>query len=995
MKIRILLLFWLSGSTWMSMAQSNYFQQEVNYTIEGELNDKEHTLTGSAEIEYVNHSPDKLDFLYFHLWGNAYKDRTTAFSKQKLRQRSTDFYFAEAKNLGGFTSLDFFVNEKKITWNYDPEHIDIVRIELPQTLHPGEKIIVTTPFTLKIPASFSRLGHVGESYQITQWYPKPAVYDSRGWHQMPYLDQGEFYSEFGNFDVKITLPKNYVVGATGELQTESEKAFLQRKIEETKSIISGQTSRTTDFPPSNEEKKTLHYLAENVHDFAWFADKRFMVQKNQVVLASGKKVDTWAMFTAEEMNLWENAIDYIDRSVKFYSELVGEYPYPHATAIQSALSAGAGMEYPMITVIGTAGGPRGLDNVIMHEVGHNWFYGILASNERDHPWIDEGINSYYEHRYMRKYYEGQSEIPNFFLKGSKLELRELPYLLQARKRIDQAPNTSSDEFTLINYYVGAYEKPALIFRHLEKYLGTMTFDKLMQKFYQEWKFRHPHPEDLRTFLEEETQKDLSWLFDDYIQTNRQLDYTLASVEKKGKGYQLNVKNKGEIVAPFSISAMNGEEIVQTKWFEGVEESKLLRFPSGDYDRFVLDAERATLDIKRQNNSIKSKGIFKKIEPFQLKLLAGLENDERSTLYAMPIFAWNNYDKLMPGLFLYNAAAPSKPFEFQLLPMYSFTSKELKGLASAGYSFYPKKGLFQKVKLELNAKSFSYNYNNHYGFHDSYQKLAPELTLEFRKARPNSSRKHNLFYRYVDIKQQYGQGKNYETRNFETKERRYAINELNYSFSDKKVIAPLELNGTLQLGKGFSRLFADAKQKITYAKRGKALYLHAFAGTFLKYDTPEAFVNFTLNGKTGFNIFQKDYLFDEVLFGRNDRTGIFSQQLFQKDAHLKTLATLGSSTEWMMGFGVSTSLPIPIPVHAYMDFAIYPDNFSNEINLSYSGGFSIIVAKDIFELYFPVLESDDIKEANEFQGQSKYFNRISFLLNLNQVNPFKLRDEIEF
>ncbi|MBK8654348.1 MAG: hypothetical protein IPN20_10680 [Haliscomenobacter sp.] len=189
--------------------------------------------------------------------------------------------------------------------------------------------------------------------------------------------------------------------------------------------------------------KTIRYTADNVHDFAWFADKRFRVQKGQVVQPSGAVTDTWVMFTDEEEDLWKDALSYVNRAVAFYSSLVGEYPYPHATAVQSALSAGGGMEYPMITVIGLSGNAQGLDEVITHEVGHNWFYGVLGFNERDHAWMDEGINSYYDHRYSRAYYPGSSldtYIPAFLQGGSKLEAGEAAYLYLARQNRDQPPS---------------------------------------------------------------------------------------------------------------------------------------------------------------------------------------------------------------------------------------------------------------------------------------------------------------------------------------------------------------------------------------------------------------------------------------------------------------------------------------------------------------------------------------------------------------------------
>src|SRR5436190_6522371 len=245
--------------------QLNYWQQQVNYTIDVSLNDKESTLDGFERIEYINNSPDTLKFIWFHIWPNAYKNDKTAFSDQLLENGITKFYFSNPEQKGYINRLDFKVNNITATIEDHPQHIDIIKIILPTPLAPGQKTIITTPFHEKLPYNYSRGGYDGQTYQVTQWYPKPAVYDKNGWHPMPYLDQGEFYSEFGSFDVSITLPKNYVVGATGDLQTEEEKIFLEEKIKETKDI--SVFPKDNSFPKSDSETKTIRYTQNNVHDF--------------------------------------------------------------------------------------------------------------------------------------------------------------------------------------------------------------------------------------------------------------------------------------------------------------------------------------------------------------------------------------------------------------------------------------------------------------------------------------------------------------------------------------------------------------------------------------------------------------------------------------------------------------------------------------------------------------------------------------------------------
>jgi hypothetical protein len=431
-------------------SQEQYFQQEVNFKITAELDDVRHQLHGQWRMEYHNNSPDTLSFLYLHLWPNAYQNRSTAFAQQELSSGSTDFYFAPDSELGYIDSLVF--TRQGIALKVSPTELgpDVVKIILNEPLPSGEYLQIESPFRLQFPASFSRLGHVGQSYQATQWYPKPAVYDRDGWHPMAYLDYGEYYSEFGAFDIYLTLPKNYLVGASGTLQTADEDTWLRERAQEDEELnwLDSDLNLYVEppFPPSDEERKTLHYYAERVHDFAWFADKRFHVlHKTVAVPGRAEPVELWSFFTDYQANLWQRSLTYLERSVQFYSEHVGAYAYPQMTAVQSALSAGGGMEYPMVTVIGSASNARALDGVITHEVGHNWFYGVLASNERAHPWMDEGFNSYYDHRYDREYYGKENFLPKIMGGDTPIDLDEIGYRYYGCQHLNQAPDTPAEQ----------------------------------------------------------------------------------------------------------------------------------------------------------------------------------------------------------------------------------------------------------------------------------------------------------------------------------------------------------------------------------------------------------------------------------------------------------------------------------------------------------------------------------------------------------------------
>ncbi len=547
----------LPATCFVFIAQSQtYWQQQTDYTIDVSLNEKEKTLDGFEKILYTNHSPDTLRFIWFHLWPNAYKNDRTAFSDQILENGNTAFYFSQKSQRGYINRLDLKIDGITAKTEDHPQHIDIIKVLLPKPLPPKGQAIITTPFHVKLPFNFSRGGYEGESFQITQWYPKPAVYDKNGWHPMPYLDQGEFYSEFGGFDVRITVPKNYVVAATGDLQNEEEKEWLKTRANYTlppaqKSTTTPTTRRisSTNTPvppatPATQEKKTLQFKGANVHDFAWFADKNFIVNSDTLQLSSGRVIAVSSFYTPSQKNTWQTSVPNAKEALRFYSSEVGEYPYSAATVVQGPQSFGGGMEYPTITVISPASTAQALEGTIAHELGHNWFYGILASNERQHPWMDEGMNSFYTGKYMEMKYGKQSREAELFFQS------------KATNKTDQPVHTSSEELSATNYFLSAYHKAAEWMKQIEQRLGEETFRQMMQEYYNKWKFAHPQPEDFKQIVASWLGNDSSEIFS-YLDTkgilpNNQLKGTsfIFPLKKDAiKNYTINPTKNAIIALP--------------------------------------------------------------------------------------------------------------------------------------------------------------------------------------------------------------------------------------------------------------------------------------------------------------------------------------------------------------------------------------------------------------------------------------------------------------
>jgi hypothetical protein len=776
------------------------WQQEVNYTIKVTLDDQRHMLRGSEEFVYTNNSPATLNSLYIHLWPNAYKDKHTALAKQ-LMMSGKDLLFRNDPEYQGFIdSLDFKADGLSVQLTYDAKHVDIALLTLNKPLAPGEKVVISTPFRVKLPSGeVSRMGHIDQTYQITQWYPKPAVYDEKGWHQMPYLNQGEFYSEYGSFDVSITLPENYTVGATGDLQTEREikrlnllaeyngVSSLKPEAEEKsevypfeentgKELIASGMYRASDIPIkrsdidwSNIDKhyessessgvmKTLRYTQSRVHDFAWFADKTFRVLKGEVILPqSGRVVTTWAMYTENSADLWKpHALEYLHDGILKYSQWNGDYPYNQVTAVDGTISAGGGMEYPNVTVIGNVSTKEELEVVIVHEVGHNWFYGILGSNERDFGWMDEGLNTLNEMRFVAEKYPDNTRLSDMaggaakklgFVGLSHKDEGDVLYRCMSSFGVDQPMHTHSADFSQANYGGVMYQKTGLVFHYLKAYLGDSLFDLCMHTYFDRWKFRHPQPEDFRAVMEAVSKQDLGWLFDDLIDSRKVADYKLVGVKKSGAGMDVKVRNVGSVNGPIGVQSVRNGKVWESVWMSPEELKKaggVVKL-STLADTVMIDADRNIPEVNRNNNMWTKGG-----REFKWKFGTGNDLPNERNHYWLPAVGWNQYDRMMLGLVLHNTSLPAPKLRYSLVPMYSFGRKNLSGLGDISYNPLGGKR-YKSLRIGVSAMTFQYDETQTEGIfannprHPSFSVIKPYVIMEL--GNPN---RRNGFSNFIEV-----------------------------------------------------------------------------------------------------------------------------------------------------------------------------------------------------------------------------------------------------
>lgn len=966
-------------------AQNSYFQQQVNYHIKVSLDTLTHTLQGFETIQYVNHSSDYLDKIMIHLWPNAYRDHTTPLSRQLVENREVKLHFAKPADRGYIDGLDFTVNHKPVRWEYENSSQEIAVLYLEHPLAPNDSILIATPFLVKIPLGvFSRMGHMNRSYQITQWYPKPAVYDRYGWHAMPYLDQGEFYSEYGSYTVEITLPDNYVVAATGELQNQDERArLLQRAAVTARRHTFSETDSIFSKPPTG--MKTLTYKADSVHDFAWFAAPNYYVLHGEVILPhSQRTVDLWAYFTPEYAVYWKNSIEYLHDAVYYYSLWNGDYPYSQVSAADGALSAGGGMEYPMVTVIGAVSSHFMLEKVIMHEVGHNWFYGILGSNERKHPWMDEGINSFNELRYVETKYPQatmfSTRSPTRLAKIWELDHPHrfqymLMYLYSASRNQDQPITLSSELYEEFNYATIVYSKTAMAFYFLKYYLGDSLFDRCMQEYYRRWKFKHPYPEDIQAVFEEITQQDLKWFFHDYLRSDAKVDIKLKRVSRTDSGYVVVIKNKSDLKMPVPFTAFGNNSYSVIHWTPPITgKYKYFVSDTAAINKIHLDYDEAMPQMKRTNDFSRTSGIFRKFTLPKINLLTGIPYHHYSSFYYFPLLGYNFNDGFMPGILIHNVQFLPKTIEWMLAPMWTNKNHAISGLAGARVQFFPSAPLIRNIQIELTGRTFQYGNPAFFG---RYYKISPAVNIHFKPRRLRSGFYSSLQIREISaISEQRSQGDNIS--------RTYAnYGEVSMIYGKRHAISPYYLKVNIQGKEDFLKSRVEANFFFRYNEKSQyGLYVRFFVGVFLFNRSGNPVYNFQFSSNP-------DYTFDEIYMARNNYHDVWSQQIAPVDAMFRTYCTAPTANQWMNALNVATTLPLTFlqiygnaGLSGYEKINAYGEVENAVSDPAWEVGVALRLVPDIIEIYFPVAQSSLL-------NQLTYLNRVRFMIRLQKFNLFKL------
>ena len=509
------LLFYLFFSLpFVLLSQSNW-QQNADYEMNVDIDVESYRFNGSQEILYTNNSPDTISKVYYHLYFNAFKPGSQmdvrSLNISDPDSRVKDRISKLEKNEEGDLTVFELKQDGKPIFFKQQETVLLARLN--KVLLPGKKTKLTLLFKGVVPKQIRRSGRNnkdGVALSMTQWYPKLAEYDFEGWHPNPYIAR-EFHGVWGDYSVKITIDKNYILGGTGYLQNSTEIGY-------------GYHPKNKTIDHSEKEKLTWHFFAPSVHDFTWAADPDFVHD----VVKGPNDVDLHFLYKTNQEN-WRKLQPHSVGLMKYFNENIGEYPWKQYSIIQGG---DGGMEYAMSTLITGGEQYSRLLGTTSHEMAHAWFQHILANNEAKHPWMDEGFASYID---VLAENSVLGKTPKNPFKRSYDSYRRL-----ANSGVEQPQTTHSDRYNYnFAYSVSAYSKGSVFLAQLGYIVGPKTLKKILKRYFNEFKFKHPSPNDFKRVAEKVSDLELEWYLNDWTRTAEKIDYAItynegnAVLERKG------------------------------------------------------------------------------------------------------------------------------------------------------------------------------------------------------------------------------------------------------------------------------------------------------------------------------------------------------------------------------------------------------------------------------------------------------------------------------
>ncbi|WP_375325872.1 M1 family metallopeptidase [Flagellimonas sp. GZD32] len=604
-----LFLVALLASSLLNAQSTTYWQQHVDYTMEVDMDVKTYQYTGTQKLVYTNNSPDELSRVFYHLYFNAFQPG----SEMDIRLQNIND--PDKRMMDGDNSRIASLSESEIGYLHAEtltqdgtavsfeENGTILVVDLAKPIPTGGKTTLEMTFKGQVPLQIRRSGRnsrEGVALSMSQWYPKLSEYDFEGWHPNPYIAR-EFHGVWGDFDVKITLDKDYTVGGSGYLQNPNE-------------IGHGYETPGTKVKTKGKTL-TWHFKAPNVHDFMWAADPEYIHDTLQ--MENGPTLHFFYKDNPEYNENWKKLQPKTAEAMEFFSNNVGKYPYEQYSVVQGG---DGGMEYAMSTLVTGNRSYGSLVGVMVHEMAHSWFQHVLATNESEHEWMDEGFTSFISSLCMNQIMEQDKQNP---FEGSYKS-----YYALVNSGLEMPQATHADRYTTnFAYSIAAYSKGSIFLSQLGYVIGQDKLMETIKKYFDDFKFKHPTPNDIKRTAEKVSGMELNWYLTDWTQTTNTIDYGIKSVEADGNNTKVTLERIGEMPMPLDILVVGADGTQETYYaplrmmygekenpYPGIKRTVLedwpwayptyeftLDMPLENVKAIIIDPSQLMADVNGENN----------------------------------------------------------------------------------------------------------------------------------------------------------------------------------------------------------------------------------------------------------------------------------------------------------------------------------------------------------------------------------------------------------
>jgi len=910
---------------------SGWLSAQNVINVNARLIDSTHTIQIDQEITFVNTEEKELTSIYLNDWNNAFSSKTSPLAKRFAEDYARRFHFAKDSERGYTTINSVKKNSgKALEWDRPENIVDLLRIKLEKPLAPGVSISLSLKYQVKVPDDkFTSFGRNDQGdYKLRYWYMLPAPLDDE-WKLYSHKDLDLQYVNPYKINISIDIPTEfYATTSLDLLSTETKQGY-----------------------------KTITFEGDNRIDSKMYLTKSFIFES---IKSSSNQVITNIQ---DEDIQFELKNTLLERTINFLNRRLGKYPHNNIFVTQEDYS-----NSPIYGLNQLPGFIRPFPDGFQYDIKlfktitNNYLENTIFLNPRAEKWVTDAIMVSLMMDYVDEYYPKMKLIGSLsniigirWFHAADLEFNDqyqFLYMNVARMNIDQPLTTSQDSLVKFNKNIANSYKAGVGIKYLEEFLGGQSVKQSISEFYSEYKLKPVNDKDFVRLLEKNAQKDISWFYEDYVKTNKKIDFKIANVDKLQDSLKVTIKNLRDNEMPVSLYGLRDGEVIYKEWVEKVRDTKSIKIPNNDIERLALNYEQEIPEFNQRNNY---KGVTKLFnKPFQFRFFQDVEDPRYNQIFFMPEFDYNLYDGVSIGPKLYNKTVLSKTFNFSISPKYGFNSKTVVGSASFYNAHQFENKDLNLIYYGIGGSRFSYGYDLF------YEKFTPFLVFSFRNSYLRSNERQRLSIRNINV----SRDQNPEDPLLVPD---YNVFNVNYSYSNPNFLKHLTASLDYQLSDKFSKVSVTAEYRKLFTNN-RQINVRFFAGTFLYNDVrSNDYFSFALDRPT-------DYLFDYNYYGRSQGTGLFSQQIIVAEGGFKSQLQPEYANEWIGTINASTN--IWKWIYAYGDVGIVKNRGDNG-KLLYDSGIRLSLVQDYFELFLPVYSNLGWEI-----GEPDYDQRIRFIVALD-------------